>query len=74
MYAIRSYYGILETANRVHMLLNKIYKYAVTLEYVQHNIIADIEQKNIIGKTTKKHYPTFTKEKDIKGLLSYNFV
>ncbi len=26
------------------MLLNKIYKYAITLEYVPHNIIADIEQ------------------------------
>ena len=61
--------GIMETANRVYMLLNKIYKYAVTLEYVPHNIIIDIEQKSIIGKTEKKHYPTFTKEKDIKGLL-----
>ncbi len=61
--------GIIETANRVYMLLNKIYKYAVTLEYVPHNIITDIEQKSIIGKTEKKHYPTFTKEKDIKGLL-----
>ncbi len=61
--------GIIETANRVYMLLNKIYKYAVTLEYVPHNIITDIEQNTIIGKTEKKHYPTFTKEKDIKGLL-----
>jgi len=61
--------GIVETANRVHMLLNKIYKYAVTLEYVPHNIIADIEKKNILGKNEKKHFPTFTKDKDIKGLL-----
>jgi integrase len=61
--------GIIETANRVYMLLNKIYKYAVTLEYVPHNIITDIEQKNILGRIEKKHYPTFTKEKDIKGLL-----
>ncbi len=61
--------GIIDTANRVYMLLNKIYKYAVTLEYVPHNIIADIEQKNILGKIEKKHYPTFTKDEDIKGLL-----
>ena len=61
--------NILDTAKRVYMLLNKIYKYAVTLEYVPHNIIADIEQKIIIGKVEKNHYPTFTKEKDIKGLL-----
>ena len=58
---------ILDTAKRVYMLLNKIYKYAVTLEYVPHNIIADNEQKIVIGKVEKNHYPTFTKEKDIKG-------
>lgn len=58
-----------ETAKRVYMLINKIYKYAVTLEYTPHNIVADIEQKTILGKREKKHYPTFTKEKDIKGLL-----
>lgn len=58
-----------ETAKRVFMIINKIYKYAVTLEYTPHNIVADIEQKTILGKREKRHYPTFTKEKDIKGLL-----
>ncbi|KAB7886402.1 tyrosine-type recombinase/integrase [Poseidonibacter ostreae] len=58
-----------DTASRVLMIINKIYKYAVTLEYVPHNIVADIEQKNILGKREKKHYPTFAKDKDIKGLL-----
>jgi integrase len=61
--------GLIDTASRVFMLLNKIYKYAVTLEYVPHNIIADIEQKNILGKREKQHYPTFTKKEDIKGLI-----
>ncbi len=61
--------GIQETAKRVFMILNKIFKYAVTLEYAPHNIIADIEQKIILGKRDKKHYPTFTKDKDIKALL-----
>ncbi len=61
--------GLIDTASRVFMLLNKIYKYAVTLEYVPHNIIADIEQRNILGKREKNHYPTFIQEKDIKGLL-----
>ena len=44
---------ILDTAKRDYMLLNKIYKYAVTLEYVPHDIIADIEQKIIIEKVEK---------------------
>mgnify|MGYP001100007608 FL=1 len=54
---------ILDTAKRVYMLLNKIYKYAVTLAYIPHNIIADIEQKIVIGKVEKNHYPTFVKKK-----------
>lgn len=60
---------LLETANRTFMILTKIYMYAVTLEKVPHNITADIDKKVILGKIVKKHYPTFTKEKDIKGLL-----
>jgi integrase len=43
--------------------------YAVTLEKTPHNITADIDKKIIIGKKEKVHYPTFTKAKDIKGLL-----
>lgn len=61
--------GILETANRTYMLLNKIFKYATTLTYTKHNIVSDIEKEVILGKLTKQNYPTLTKEKDIKGLL-----
>lgn len=60
---------LLETGRRVKTLLNKVYKYAVTHELTSHNIVADIEIKDILGKKVKNHYPTFTKEKDIKGLL-----
>ena len=62
--------GITDTPRRVAMLLNKVYKYAVTHEYAPHNIIADIELTVVLGKHTKKHYPTFTKTEDIKGLLN----
>ncbi len=58
-----------ETANRTFMLLNKVFMYATTLEIIPHNITADIDKKVILGKTVKKHDPTLTKEKDIKGLL-----
>lgn len=60
---------LVETANRTFMILNKIYMYAVTLEKTPHNITADIDKKIILGKQKKVHYPTFTKVKDIKGLL-----
>ena len=60
---------LLETASRVTMLINKVFMYAVTFEYAPHNIMADIDKKVILGKTVKKHYPTFTKDDDIKALL-----
>jgi len=61
--------GLRETAHRLHTQLNSIYMYAVTHEYVGLNIIRDIDKSIIIGKVNKKHYPTLTKEKEIKGLL-----
>ena len=61
--------GLRETAHRLYTQLNSIYMYAVTHEYVRLNIIRDIDKSIIIGKVEKKHYPTLTKEKDIKGLL-----
>ena len=61
--------GLKETARRTAMLLNKVFMYAVTYEYTSHNIVADIDKKTILGKKVKNNYPTFTKEKDIKGLL-----
>ena len=61
--------GLHETARRTVTLLNKVFKYAVTHEYAPHNIIADIETKEVIGKKVKRHYPTFTKPQEIKGLL-----
>lgn len=61
--------GLIETANRTFMILNKIYMYAVTVEKTPHNITADIDKKVLLGKQEKVHYPTFTKTKDIKGLL-----
>ena len=60
---------LLETARRTVTILNKIFKYAVTKELTTHNIIADIEVKDILGKKVKKHYPTITKDKEVRGLL-----
>ncbi len=61
--------GFQETSKRIALILNKIFKFAVTHEYTPHNIIADIDLLIVLGKREKKHYPTFTKEKDIRGLL-----
>ena len=62
--------GNIETAHRLLSLINKVYMYAVTKEYVAHNIIADIDKKSVLVPNKKDaHYPAVTEKKDIKILL-----
>lgn len=58
-----------ETARRTLQLVNSVFMYAVTMELVPHNIVADIDKKTVLGKKEVNNYPTLTKEDDIKGLL-----
>jgi len=58
-----------ETARRVSQHLGQIFKYAVTHEYLPHNIMSDIDKKVVLGKKIENNYPTLTKEQDIKKLL-----
>lgn len=62
--------GVIESAHRLLALVNKIYMYAVTNEYVEHNIIADIDKKSILVPNKKDaHLPALIEPKDIKQLL-----
>ncbi len=62
--------GLQETANRTAVILQQIYRYAVTHEYVPHNIIFDIDKKVVLGTRKKQNYPTITDPKEIKILLN----
>jgi integrase len=63
--------GTIETAHRLLSLINKVYMYAVTKEYVEHNIIADIDRKAVLVANKKNiHLPAVTEHKDIKQLLN----
>lgn len=44
--------GLQETAKRTAMILNKVWKFAVTHEYVPHNIISDIDMPIVFGNFT----------------------
>jgi integrase len=62
--------GTIETAHRLLSLINKVYMYAVTKEYVEHNIIADIDKKAVLIPNKKdSHLPAITEIKDIRQLL-----
>jgi len=61
--------GTLETANRLLNNIERIYKYAVTYDYVEHNIIADIDKQNSLKSAPKNNFPALTTEKEIKQLI-----
>lgn len=58
-----------ETAKRVLGALNGFYKFALLHEYVEHNIIADIDKTALIGKRQIKHFAYFKDEAEIKNLI-----
>lgn len=62
--------GIHGSADKLMGNFNRIYKYAVTYNYVMHNIIADIDKKNIIISTRHNHMNAVTKENEIKELIN----
>ena len=57
-------------ANRLLGYFDKIWRYAVTYNTTEHNIIADIDKSTALIKTTKKHFPAITNESDIRILMS----
>lgn len=61
--------GLFGSAEKLISNFNRIYKFAVTYNYVKHNIIADIDKKNIIVSTRNNHYPAITNENEIKELI-----
>ena len=62
--------GVIETAHRLLSLMNKIYMFAVTKEYTEHNIIADIDKKSVLVPSNKNiHHPAITSPDEIKELL-----
>ena len=43
--------GLFGSAEKLISNINRIYKFAVTYNYVEHNIVADIDKKNVIIST-----------------------
>lgn len=62
--------GIIESAHRLLSIMNKIYMFAVTKEYIENNLIANIDKNTILVPNKKDaHLPALTEPKDIKQLL-----
>ena len=62
--------GVIETAHRLLSLINKVYMYAVTKEYIEHNIITNIDKKSVlIPNKNDTHLPALVENTEIKQLL-----
>ena len=61
--------GNLETIKRVFILLNQIFRYAVTYEIIAHNVVADINFKYAFKTAKPKNFPTITDGNEIRTLL-----
>ena len=60
--------GRIETGLRILSLVFKVYQFAVTNGYVEHNIIVDIDKKSTLLKNKETHLPALIEPKDIKQL------
>lgn len=58
-----------ETAKKVLGALNSFYKFALLHEYVDHNIIADIDKSTLIGRRQIRHFAYFKDESEIRNLI-----
>lgn len=61
--------GVNDLASRLLNYIERIYKYAVTYNIVEHNIVFDIDKRNTLKGHSKEHYPAITNEKDIIKLM-----
>jgi integrase len=62
--------GVHTSAKRLLGYFDRIWKYAVTYNIVEHNIIADIDTRNALQQITKKHFPAITDEDGIRLLMN----
>ena len=59
----------LETADRVLSILSGFFKYALLHEYVDHNIIADIDKKTLLGRREVRHFAYLKNDNEIRAVL-----
>jgi len=62
--------GALESAFRVARLLNSIWRYALQLDKVEHNIIADIVLKDVLKTYKNENFRTITDKSRIGELMN----
>ncbi|WP_415405885.1 tyrosine-type recombinase/integrase [Sulfurovum sp. CS9] len=62
--------GAIESAHRLLTQLNKVFKFALTKDYIEKNVCERIDRNEVLKTPIKKSYPTITDEKEIHKLLN----
>jgi len=68
---IKEIYALLKkvekpTAEKLKSILNGIFSYALSKEYISHNIIKDIDLKQLFHTSTNNHYSFITNLEEVK--------
>ena len=58
-----------ETIRKTLGVLNSFYKFALLHEYIEHNIISDIDKSALIGKKDVKHFAYLKNDDEIRAVL-----
>ena len=58
-----------ETIRKTLGTLNSFYKFALLHEYIEHNIISDIDKSALIGKKDVKHFAYLKNNDEIRAVL-----
>ncbi|WP_103600310.1 tyrosine-type recombinase/integrase [Campylobacter concisus] len=58
-----------ETTRKTLGTLNSFYKFALLHEYVEHNIISDIDKSALMGKQEVKHFAYLKNDDEIRAIL-----
>ena len=61
--------GANESGRKLFYSISKTFKWAVANQKAERNPAGDILLEEVLGKNIRKHYPTITDDKGIKGLL-----
>lgn len=61
--------GHTETLSKTLTLLGQIFRYAVSLGYIEHNIISDIDKKSAFKRHQTVNYPVIIDDKGLGELL-----
>ena len=62
--------GVNDSARKLYYAISKTFKWAVANAKAKRNPAADLELEEILGKPSKKHYPTITDDQGIKALIN----